>query len=82
MAIWSLVIMLRAAVLSRARTMVRVSPTMVVTRMISALLASGDMPTGQTVQLNGAAGKLAPVPAANTRVVPESAGTGAVRTWL
>jgi hypothetical protein len=53
---------------------------MPVTRMISALVESGAVDAGQTVQLNGAAGKLAPAPVARTNVVPLDAGVGAVWT--
>jgi hypothetical protein len=60
--------------------MVRVSPTIPVTRMISALDARGLVAVGQTVQLNGGSGKRSPCPLATTNEVPLVAGDGAVAT--
>jgi hypothetical protein len=57
---------------------VNVSVVTLVTRTISALVASGCAPAGQIVALKGAVGKRVPSPAATTSDVPDAAGDGAV----
>lgn len=82
-AIWSPATMVRALDPSCVRTMVQLSPLPFdVTRMISALEASGCTLAGQTVQLKGAAGKRAPAPVVTDKVVPDVGGDGAVATAL
>jgi hypothetical protein len=80
LAIWSPTRIVRAALPSWARRIVRVDPTMAVTRTISALDGSGDTPKGQTVALNGGAGTRPACPAVTSRLVPLVAGFGAVAT--
>lgn len=81
-AIWSPTMIDRALEPSWARVIVRVSPTMAVTRTISALVVRGCVLIGQTVALNGVAGKRVPWPPVTIRDVPELAGLGAVATRL
>jgi hypothetical protein len=69
-----------AVVPSWARVNVNVSPTTRVTRTISAFDCNGNVPGGQTVQLNGATGNSVPCPGFNVSVVPETFGAGGVRT--
>jgi hypothetical protein len=73
---------LRAVVLSWALTIVNVSVEIPVTLTISAFDEVGEFPEpeGYSTALNGGVGKLAPVPAATTKLVPEVAGDGAVAT--
>jgi hypothetical protein len=77
LAIWSPTTIARAVDPSCALTMVNTSPTIVVTRTISALESRGRTSVGHTVQLNGATGNSAPSPAATSSDVPEVAGEGA-----
>jgi hypothetical protein len=70
----------RALVLSCVLVIVRTSPTISVTRTISALPGSGSAFTGQTVALNGVAGNRVAVPVATVREVPDAAGDGATAT--
>jgi hypothetical protein len=72
----------RALVPSCIRTIVRTSPTIAVTRTISALTMDAVDPVGQMVQLNGGVGNRAPWPAVTVRLVPVVAGDGATATAL
>ena len=82
-AIWSPTTIALDELLSCARTIVQLSPDpLLVTRIISELESVSPVPVGQTVQLKGAAGKLAPSPVATVRVVPLVAGLGAVAIVL
>src|SRR5262252_7329690 len=73
-------ITVRALDPSCARASVSVSVEIAVQRAISAFVASGITPMGQTVTLNGGVGNFAPSPAATTSDVPLAAGDGAVAT--
>jgi hypothetical protein len=72
--------MARGSVFSCARMTSTVSPVRLITRTISALAGKAADPVGQTMQLNGGVGKLTPLPAESTKVVPVLGGFGAVAT--
>lgn len=72
--------MLLALEPSWARVIVNVSVATAVTLTTSAFADVGCALAGHTVALNGAAGNLAPSPAATTSDVPDDAGDGAVAT--
>src|SRR3989454_9337616 len=66
--------MVRAVVLSCARTIVSASPKILVTRTISALLRVAAASAGNTVALNGGAGKTLPSPVVTCNPVPDAGG--------